>query len=229
MRVAVFSDIHSNLEAFTEVLKAAGNVDRHLCLGDIVGYGANPDEVIQLIKQHKITAIKGNHDAAVLTGIAEGFNPTAASAVEWTAQNIQPESLAFLQNLPLQLNLDLNGIRTHMVHGSPEEPLEEYIYPYETSDRLESFLTRSKADLLLLGHTHIPMNIRLVKGRVLNPGSVGQPRDGDPRASFAILRLEGGSVECSLHRVDYDIAKAAGKILDSGLPSFDAERLFQGL
>lgn len=229
MRVAVFSDIHSNLEAFNEVLKAAGNVDRYLCLGDIVGYGADPNDVIQLIKQHKMTAIKGNHDDAVLTGMAEGFNPTAASAVEWTSQNIQPEGLAFLRSLPLQLNVELDGLRAHMAHGSPEEPLEEYIYPDETSDRLESFLTRSEADLLLLGHTHIPMNIRLVEGRVLNPGSVGQPRDGDPRASFAILQVEGRSLECSIHRVEYDIAKAAGKILDSGLPSFDAERLYQGL
>ncbi len=229
MRVAVFSDIHSNLEAFSEVLKASGRVDRYLCLGDIVGYGANPNEVIQLIKQHQMLAIKGNHDEAVLTGMAEGFNPIAASAVEWTGRNIRPEGLAFLQNLPLQLDLELDGLHVHMVHGSPEEPLEEYIYPDETSDRLQSFLSLTKADVLLLGHTHIPMNIQLAKGHVLNPGSVGQPRDGDPRASFAILQVEGRSAECSLHRVEYDIAKAAGKILDAGLPSFDAERLYQGL
>ncbi|SRR5712692_9467585 len=229
MLVAVFSDIHSNLEAFNEVLKAAGSVDRYLCLGDIVGYGANPNEVIQLIKQHEMLAIRGNHDDAVLTGRAAGFNPIAASAVEWTGRNIRPEGLTFLQNLPLQLHVQLDGLRAHMVHGSPDEPLEEYIYPDETSDRLESFLTLTEADLLLLGHTHIPMNIRLVKGRVLNPGSVGQPRDGDPKASFAIMKVEGRSVECSIHRVQYDIEKAARKILDSGLPSFDAERLYQGL
>jgi putative phosphoesterase len=229
MRVAVFSDIHSNLEAFTEVLRSAGSVDRYLCLGDIVGYGANPNEVIQLIKQHKMLAIKGNHDEAVLTGIAEGFNATAASAVEWTSGNIRPESLGFLQKLPIQLDTQLGEVHVHMVHGSPEEPLEEYIYPDESPSRLESFLTLTKADLLLLGHTHIPMNIPLTKGRVLNPGSVGQPRDRDPRASYAILEIEGQSIECSHHRVAYDIEKAAGKIREAGLPSFDAERLYEGL
>ncbi len=229
MRIAVFSDIHSNLEALREVLKACGKVDQYLCLGDIVGYGANPNEVIQLIKQHKMLAIRGNHDEAVLTGIAEGFNPTAASAVEWTRRDIGAESLAFLKSLPLHLKIELDGLHTHIVHGSPEEPLEEYIYPDENQERLQSFLTLTKADLLLLGHTHLPMDIRVGKGRVVNPGSVGQPRDGDPRASFAVLGVEGRLVNCTIHRVKYDVEKTAQKILDAGLPAFDAKRLYLGV
>ena len=229
MRVAVFSDIHSNLEAFSEVVKAAGSVDQYLCLGDIVGYGANPDEVIQLARQLQMVTIRGNHDEAVLTGLAEGFNPIAADAVDWTGRNIKAESLAFLDRLPLQLGFKLDEVRTHMVHGSPKEPLEEYIFPDEGKERLQSFLKLTKSDLLLLGHTHIPMNVLVDGGRVVNPGSVGQPRDGDPRASFAILEVQDRTVECSILRSEYDIEKAAEKIRDAGLPSFDADRLFQGL
>ncbi len=200
-----------------------------MCLGDIVGYGANPDEVIQLIRQLQMLAIRGNHDEAVLTGMAGGFNPIAADAVEWTGRNIKPESLAFLDRLPPQLNIELDEVRTHMVHGSPKEPLEEYIFPDAAKEHLQSFLTLTKSDLLLLGHTHIPMNILVREGRVVNPGSVGQPRDGDPRASFALLEVQGRTVECSILRVEYDVEKAAEKIRDSGLPSFDADRLYQGL
>ncbi len=229
MRVAVMSDIHSNLEAFSEVLKAAGTVDQYLCLGDIVGYGANPNEVIQLIKRHNMLAVKGNHEDAVITGMTEGFNPIATFAVEWTEGKLSTESRAYLSRLPLQLDIELEGFRIHMVHGSPENPLEEYIYRDEPKERLKFFLRMTKSSLLLLGHTHLPMNIEVGDGRVLNPGSVGQPRDGDPRASFAILEMSGRLVECSLLRVEYDIEKAAGKILDAGLPRLDAERLYQGL
>ncbi len=210
-------------------MKAAGSVDQYLCIGDLVGYGANPDEVIQLIRQLQTLAVRGNHDEAVLTGMAEGFNPIAANAVEWTGKNIKAESLAFLDRLPLQFNIELDEVRTHMVHGSPKEPLEEYVFPDEAKEHLQSFLTLTKSDLLLLGHTHIPMNIPVGSGRVVNPGSVGQPRDGDPRASFAILEVQGRMVECSILRIEYDIGKAAEKIRDAGLPSFDADRLYQGL
>lgn len=210
-------------------MKTAGSVDQYLCIGDIVGYGANPDEVIQLIRQLQMLAVRGNHDEAVLTGIAEGFNPIAADAVEWTGKNIKAESLALLDRLPIQLNIELDEVRTHIVHGSPKAPLEEYIFPDESKEHLESFLTQTKSDLLLLGHTHIPMNIPLGSGRVVNPGSVGQPRDGDPRASFAILEVQGRTVECSIIRVEYDVEMAAEKIRDAGLPRFDADRLYQGL
>ncbi len=229
MRIAVFSDIHSNLEAFSEVLKACGRVDKYLCLGDIVGYGANPNEVLQLVKRHEMVAIRGNHDEAVLTGRTEGFNPTAASAAEWTSRNIGVEGLGFLKSIPLQLKVELDGLHTHMVHGSPDEPLVEYIYPDESRERFQSFLTNTKSDLLLLGHTHLPMDIRVGEGRVVNPGSVGQPRDGDPRASYAVLEVEGRLADGSIQRVEYDVERAAQKILDAGLPSFDAKRLYVGV
>ncbi len=174
-------------------------------------------------------AIRGNHDEAAITGLTQDFNPTAAAAAEWTGQNLSAASSAFLSSLPLRFEFEIDQVRVHMVHGSPMRPLQEYVYADEPRERLQSFLKATKSDLLLLGHTHIPMNVEVGTGRVLNPGSVGQPRDGDRRASYALLDAEGGEIACSIQRVEYNVEDAARKILEAGLPSFDAERLYEGL
>lgn len=238
MRIAVLSDIHSNLEALRAVLDALPSVDRILCLGDIVGYGADPAAVIDLLRERGAEAVQGNHDWAVVTGDTEWFNPWAARAVEWTRSVLDRGPVDYLQRLPR--TLDLPGPDVLAVHGSPRDPLFEYVVSAEAA--LGSFGATGRR-VILLGHSHVAMRFSLRERRVewrafpegggevlgprtlLNPGSVGQPRDGNPRASLALLDEDGFEIR----RVEYDVARAAGKIREAGLPEFLAQRLFRGV
>ncbi|MBU2617635.1 MAG: metallophosphatase family protein [Euryarchaeota archaeon] len=221
MKIALISDIHSNLPALKAVLNVI-DVDQILCAGDIVGYYPFPNEVIELVKEHDLRSIYGNHDKAVITGDTSWFNPIAASAIEWTRDNISLEGIKFLEELPAQLMFEDVAI----VHGSPHDP-DEYVYPTTSPTRLEKFLDQVSKKVLVLGHTHVQWSLELGDRKIINPGAVGQPRDGNPKAAYVILDTK--SKEFTMHRIGYDVEETASKTLEVGLPQHLARRLFFGL
>lgn len=241
MRYLIVSDIHSNLEAFQAVLEDAPPDLPVWCLGDVVGYGPNPNECIELLKTLDHECIVGNHDWAVMNKVdLDDFNPDAQLSVRWTQEQLAPENLAYLENLPLSL------VRSEftLVHGSPREPVWEYIlYPPTAHLNFAYFAT----PYCLVGHTHVPVIFRfqsengscvaeqlseqgpqpLGEGRlIINPGSVGQPRDGDARASYAILDTEASTLE--YHRVQYDVKKIQNLMEKANLPQRNVLRLSYG-
>ncbi len=227
MRVAVISDIHSNLEALRRVLADAPRVDEILCLGDLVGYAAQPNEVVQLVREKEVICVMGNHDYAALTRDVSGFNRLAAEAALWTNRVLTEENRKYLHSLPLERRIKLGGKKVYMVHGSPRDPLNEYVFPDTPNAALLELVRDVDADVILMGHTHIPMQRRIFGKLVLNPGGVGQPRDLDPRASYLLLRISD-EVEFEFRRVKYDINLTAQRIRKAGLPEELAARLYFG-
>ena len=243
MRYALIADIHANLTAFTEVLddiERRGGVEEIWCLGDIVGYGPDPHQCIELLRQHKHVCVAGNHDWAAIGKLDTAeFNPDAAVACRWTAQQLSPEDIQYLESLPLVIPKEEFTI----VHGSPREPIWEYLL--STNSARENF-AYFQTPFCLVGHSHVPLvfrynetgdcsfgtlstNIRLVLGRsrlIINPGGVGQPRDGDPRASYAIYDSEARMVR--LYRVPYDINATQTKMVRHNLPMRLVARLSCG-
>lgn len=242
MRYAVISDIHSNLEALTAFLKKADalEVDKVVCLGDIVGYNANPNECVELVKERKILALLGNHDSRV-AGFEEptDFNFQAASAVYWTRSAIKPENIEFLKTLPRTLVVNKKFLA---VHGWVNDT-DRYIFG--SRDALANFglMNEAKSSLCFFGHTHVPVAyakdgetvsmkagesvaIEKEKSYLINPGSIGQPRDRDPRASFLVYDDKKSQV--TFFKIDYDITATAEKIIEAGLPERLAERLKLG-
>lgn len=247
MRYLVFSDIHSNIEAFQALTEYAQSlkIDRYLFLGDLVGYNASPDESIELIQTLKpLWPIRGNHDKAVC-GLDElvSFNPIAASAIIWTKKNITEENLNYLQNLdkgPRKIEDDDITI----CHGAP---FDEDYYLFGEFDAAEAFL-HFNTFICFFGHTHFPClyarknwnvegtfpgegkkEIRLKEktNYLINPGSVGQPRDRNPKASCAVYDSDARSI--TFHRINYDFKKTQKKILQVNLPAQLAERLKLGI
>ncbi len=241
MRVLVISDIHANLTALEAVLSDAGTVDATWCLGDLVGYGPDPDECIARVRGlPNLTCLLGNHDAAVLGQIdVEAFNAEARVSIEWLKENLSAEGAAFLQDLPDKIVLG----EVTLTHGSPRNPVWEYILDTRVA-RIN--FERFETPYCFVGHTHLPvlyMNrdsqapIRLVvpdayqvvvmtPRMIFNPGSVGQPRDRDPRAAYAIYDSDKSTWE--FHRVVYDISAVQTRIMTAGLPERHALRLMEG-
>lgn len=240
MRLAIISDNHSNLEATLAVLGYIDKVgvDQIVNLGDIVGYNANPNECCDLMRERKIPTVCGNHDA-VACGLEEpwGFNPVALSAAMWTRETLRPDNLEWLQGLP-----DNQKIESIMaVHGSPTNR-NTYLFSWEDILPHVSYVKEHGCNLCFFGHTHSPgifssdgvytvdseSKFVLAKDKMyfVNPGSVGQPRDGDPRSSFGLLDTDTG--EFQLVRMNYPVKQAADKVTSAGLPAFLAERLFLG-
>jgi len=240
MRIAVLSDIHSNLPALNAVLKAIGSVDAVWHLGDVVGYGPEPDAVVARLAEVGAVGVRGNHDAAACGGREiEWFNPEARAAMEWTRTAISPPTRAWLEALPERL---VEGHFT-LVHGSPRDPTWEYITSVPVARANLAVLATRYG---LHGHTHVPIAYREDDGRVepitpgngsvlgldarrtlLNPGSVGQPRDGDPTASWLVLDTDGE--QCTWHRTAYDIAAIQAAMSQAGLPRRLVERLSYGI
>jgi putative phosphoesterase len=221
MKIAVIADIHSNLYALEEVLREIKRV-KIFCCGDLVGYNPFPNEVVGLIKKENIISILGNHDHAVLTGDTSWFNPIAAKAIQWTREELKEENKKFLKRLPTMHEHESFS----MIHGSPKNPLEEYVYPDHPDYVFKDFFNYTRKDVIILGHTHVPFVRRIDNKLVFNPGGVGQPRDMDPRASYAMFDTKTKEVE--IKRVEYDVEKVAKEILKKGLPGQLAFRLFQG-
>ncbi len=239
MRVAVLSDVHSNLVALDAVLADAGAVDAIWHLGDIVGYGPDPDGVVARLGERGAIGVRGNHDAAALGGPEiEWFNPDARAAAAWTRDTMSDATRTWLEAQPVHREI---GVMT-LVHGSPRDPLREYVASVGVARANLAALTTRYG---LHGHTHVPVafidddpRLRIVEpeaGAVLaldeqtaliNPGSVGQPRDGDPRASYLILDTDDHVV--TWRRVPYDIPVVQAAIRAAGLPRRLADRLSIG-
>lgn len=226
MKVAVISDVHANLEALRAVLRQI-DAEEIYCLGDLVDYGAQPNEVIETIRGRGIPCILGNHDWAALTGDTSMFNPRAAMSSIWTRRTLTAENAEYLRSLPQDARPPVR-VDAYFTHGSPDDRLWEYVDPRTHSDLFGHYLDRLKVRLIGLGHTHVPYVWREDGRVVFNPGSVGQPRDGDPRASFAELTVTGREVAIEIRRLKYDHAAAAAKIREAGLPEAFAERLRTG-
>ena len=244
MRYAIISDIHSNLVAFKAVLQdinTRGMVDRIWCLGDIVGYGPEPNECIGLLRQYDHVCVAGNHDWAAIEKVTvDDFNSDAAAACRWTEHQLGPQEADYLTDLPMLVHED----DFTLAHGSPREPIWEYLLStYSALINFDYFNT----DYCLVGHSHVPLvfessavngecvfhelqidsPLSLTESRlIVNPGSVGQPRDGDPRASYAIYDSDDKVIW--YHRVPYEIAATQQKMTDYGLPSRLASRLSHG-
>lgn len=229
MRIAVVSDIHSNLDAFQAVIANLPSHDALLFLGDLVGYGPEPNEVVEQLRQmHPTAALMGNHDHAVVTGDTSGFNPHAEVAVKWTRQHVTQQTLDYLSNLHPSAEVSLGACRLSIFHGSPNDPLDEYVFPGISDQQARRIIQKAGSPLVLLGHTHIPMLHSFGKEMLANPGSVGQPRDGDPRAAFALLTVSDGKCSFEVKRVEYDVDSVAKKMHRVGLPEFLSERLYSG-
>jgi len=230
MIIAIISDVHSNLTALEAVIDKLPRYDELFCLGDIVGYGPQPNEVVsRLVGLRPAVTLVGNHDYATVSGDVQGFSANAATAVEWTRQKLDRASRDYLAALKPSARIEREGRTFALFHGSPRDPLNEYVFPGIPVAIGRSLVRAASAGIVLLGHTHMPMLYRFEDSVLANPGSVGQPRDGDPRASFALLTLSQGDVKFEVRRVEYDIDAVADRILHSGLPSFLAERLYMGM
>lgn len=230
MKIAVISDIHSNLDAFEAVVANLPEYDELFCLGDLVGYGPQPNEVVEKLRRLRPSVVlMGNHDYAVVTGDTEGFSSHAAKAVEWTRKLINPGNRDYLATLRPSEKLKKSNRSIALFHGSPRDPLTEYIFPGISESIARKLIEIGSAEIIMLGHTHMPMLYSFGRKMLGNPGSLGQPRDGDPRASYATLSIAEGEFSFDVKRVEYDVDSVADKIVRAGLPKFLAERLYIGM
>lgn len=222
--LAIISDIHANLPALEVVMEAveASGAEMVLHAGDVVGYNPFPNEVISRLRSEGVRSIRGNHDRAVLTGDTTWFNPYAARAVEWTREELSSGSMEYLRSLPPQMEVDAQDLTVGVVHGSPRDE-DEYVYSHQASPLL---LEEEGCDVLIMGHTHVPYVVRTPRGLILNAGSIGQPRDADPRAAWVLL--DPSKPWAEVRRVTYDVTAVYDEVLSRGLPRVLAERLLIG-
>lgn len=241
MRTLIISDIHANLTALESVLEHAGDIERAWCLGDVVGYGPSPNEAIERVRNlPNVTCLLGNHDAAALNLIdINTFNPEARISIEWLQDQLTEESLEFLRGLPEKETFDT----VTLSHGSPRHPVFEYLLDTQAAtENFEYFET----DFCFVGHTHLPVMFHLKEDdyisrlsippvnkqtelqvrTIVNPGSVGQPRDRDPRAAYAIFDPEDNS--WYYRRVEYEIPAVQELMTSAGLPERHVLRLEGG-
>lgn len=228
MRIAIFSDIHGNIHALDAVRHdIEGQApDQVYCLGDLVGYGAFPNEVVEIIQNWGVPTIMGNYDDGV------GFDrdecgcaykePEAKRlgdlSLMWTREVVTPENKAFLRTLLPNIRFHVEGKEFLLVHGSPRK-LNEYVYEDRPLFSLEHIAKSAEADVLVFGHTHLPYSKEVAGVLLVNDGSVGKPKDGDARAGYAVLDVSDGKVEVEFRRVPYDVAGAAAAVRESGLPA----------
>jgi len=246
MRVLVVSDIHGNVHALQAVLEAEGDrYDELWCLGDTVGYGARPNECVDLMREHATVALAGNHDLAVLNRVnVERFGADAGRAARWTREVLGIEQQLWLSNL----EPDAFVGSVALAHASPRDPIWEYVV--DGPGAAIALAHAHEAKVVMVGHTHVPMSARTIGDRVtgghappgreeligedvrilVNPGSVGQPRDGDSRASYLVLDCdEGVPVRIEFRRAEYDAQAAAREIAEAGLPPQFGDRLLFGM
>ena len=221
MRLGVISDVHGNLPALNAVETAMPPVDRVVCAGDSVGYNPWPAACLDRIRELDALTVQGNHDRAVAVDGGRYFNPMAKAGVEYARKQLDDEQLTWLESLPTE-RVIADG-RVHIVHGHPDDP-DRYTYPRSFSPAMLG----EGVDLLVLGQTHIQAIKAFESGVVLNPGSVGQPRDGEPTAAFAVVDLDEAGVDVELHRVEYDIDRVIAAVDEAGLPKQIGTRLRSG-
>ena len=236
-QLAVLSDLHANLSALKVVfsdLEKRG-LGRAVVLGDVVGYLTRPNQVADLVRQKGWPVIRGNYDRAVVEGpengadayLKPGIGPEPRGIFNWTCNRVAPATLQYLAGLPGEHRFQFGGVDCLAVHGSPDS-IRQYVRPDHDPAQLEAWLAREKAGLLLMGHTHLPMVIKLKNGLAINPGSVGKPKDGDPRASYAILEKGPDGLHARIVRIEYDMQAEADLLEKMGFPPSQVQRLFSG-
>lgn len=234
-QITIFGDIHANLPALEAVLADmdSRDLDNRFCLGDLVGYGTFPNEVIAAIRERDVPTIMGNYDQGVGNSSDDcGCAYTSASAaalgkrsIAWSNEHTTAGNKAYLRQLVTQIPLQFGDLRVLLVHGSPRR-VNEYLYQDRPDSSLERLLDMAEADVLVCGHTHIPYHRVLPSSRhVVNAGSVGKPKDGDPRPCYVVLKVDGRELEVEFVRVAYDVERAAQAIEASAVPDEFAQML----
>ena len=227
MKIALFSDIHANQQALDAVWKDIKTIhpEEIYCLGDLVGYGPHPNEVVQFVRTNNVPTLMGNYDKGVGFDLGDCgcvYQHPADIALgnlslKWAREHTSPQNKTFLRNLPMTIEAKHAGKRLLFVHGSPRA-INEYMF----ADRPEATFARiakaANCDLLLFGHTHMHYKKQVGGTLFVNTGSVGKPKDGDPRAGYVMLTLGTGTIDGEFRRVDYDVAKTAHAVRASGLP-----------
>ena len=240
-RVAIISDIHSNWQALRSVWSRIEelNCEQVYCLGDIVGYGARPLDCLNFLRKNRVQCVQGNHDSLVADGSQDlRFNPYSLVAVDHNRSLLSAEQLTYLNDLPTLIKL---APRVFLAHGSPDERDRYLVYRQDFRQIADELFSDGGPGLCFFGHTHHPVAfdgdafcpwnegplvIDPMKMMLFNPGSVGQPRDGDPRASFLVWDNESSTI--TFERVEYNVARARDEILAAGLPDRLANRLLEG-
>jgi putative phosphoesterase len=233
-RAAVITDIHANLPALSAVLDAveAADVDALYCGGDLVGYGPHPDAVCALFEEREIPTIYGNYDYAIGRDLHDcgcayrdpHDREIGQLSVEWTLEHTNDRSKRWLHDLPFDLRFELGGQRVRLVHGSPRK-VNEYLFEDKPARTFERIAVAADCDILVFGHTHEPWVHEYGGVLFVNCGAVGKPKDGDPRASYAVLTNTHDGVAASIERVPYDALAVAREMRAVGLPDELAEKL----
>lgn len=236
MKVAVFSDIHGNIQALLNVLSDIEDrgFDKLVCLGDLVGYGPRPNMVIEHIRDSQVPTIMGNYDDGVgyergdcgCAYTAEVDKLNGQASIDWTTSKVTAANKEFLRSLHPRIIKTIEGYRFLFIHGSPRR-INEYLYEDRRESSLRRLLEPLDVDVMLCGHTHLPYHRVLDGVHVVNDGSVGKPKDGDPRACYAGFTLYGG-VEVEFIRVPYPVEDVAREVVEAGLPEAFAHALLSG-
>jgi putative phosphoesterase len=237
-KITIFGDIHANLPALEAVWQDMDDrgLPNRYCLGDLVGYGTYPNEVIEKIRDLEIPTLIGNYDQGVGNSSADcgcayrdAFSKALGDrSIAWSNEHTLPENKEFLRQLPFKFPLQLGSFHILLVHGSPRK-INEYLYEDRPESSLERLLDVADADILVCGHTHIPYHRILPSGRhVINAGSVGKPKDGDPRACYIVVEANDRDISVQFNRVAYDIERAAQAIENSLMPDEYADMLRTG-
>jgi putative phosphoesterase len=232
--IAVITDIHANLPALQAALARIDElgIESVYCGGDLVGYGPHPNEVVALVAERDIPAIYGNYDYAIARDLEDcgcayitpHDRELGHGSVEWTLAHTDRRSKEWMRELPFDLRFDVGAASVHLVHGSPRK-VNEYLFEDKPARLYERLAAAEDAGAMVFGHTHKPW-VRSYGGVLfVNCGSVGKPKDGDPRGAFAVLRETAGGVEATIERVAYDAEAVAAEVRDSGLPAEFADKL----
>ena len=244
MKVAFISDMHGNLEALSTVIRDIDNnsdINFICCTGDVVGYYPHPLECIDIVRKQCKHAIKGNHDEVVTDKNFDKqkswFNPIAAAALTWTREKlIKADSatyFSYLESLPVSKEILIEDKKVLLAHGTPEDKWEYFLYPFwldkpPPDQKITLGKWLKKWDLVVIGHTHQPFIYKYRKKVVLNPGSVGQPRDGNPKASYAVVDINTSKIQAEIIRLEYDIKETCKALIQAGLHEYLCERLLSG-
>jgi putative phosphoesterase len=232
--VAVITDIHANLPALRAALARIDGlgIEEIYCGGDLVGYGPHPNEVCALIAERAIPTIYGNYDYAIARDLEDcgcayitpHDRELGQQSVMWTLAHTERRSKDFMRGLPFDLRFEVGDTAVHLVHGSPRK-VNEYLFEDKPARLYERLAAAEDADVLVFGHTHKPWDHEYGGVRFVNCGSVGKPKDGDPRGAFAILDATSGSLEVTIERVEYDADAVAEEVRAAGLPREFADKL----
>jgi putative phosphoesterase len=233
-RVAVITDVHGNLPALEAALARVDGlgIESVYCGGDLVGYGPHPNEVCRLIEERGIPTIYGNYDYAIgrdledcgCAYVDQHDRELGQRSIEWTLERTDECSKAFMRGLPFDLRFELGSERVRLVHGSPRK-VNEYLFADKPARTFERIAAGAACDVLVFGHTHQPWVAEYGGVLFVNCGSVGKPKDGDPRAAFALLETDGERVTARIERVEYDAEGVARQVARAGLPGEYAQKL----